>query len=187
MSNHRRLNCLLNRCSGADQRKHQSPASMAFVRGIHRWPVGSPHKGPVTWKMFSFDDVIMDRGCFGKPKWQRGHWCLVAHIYVINGWCTPVRRQAFTWWNADLMSKKTYGKKTLNIPWPLSRYFHAKRCSRKYRVAHRNGYVQFETVMLHILRSAKKITVSSVGSASQLFTRKPNFLQLFKCHCHLWI
>ena len=46
-------------CSGADQRKHQSPASLAFVRGIHRWPVNSPHKGSVTRKMFPFDDVIM--------------------------------------------------------------------------------------------------------------------------------
>ena len=27
--------------------------------GIHRWPVNSPHKGPVTWKMFPLDDVIM--------------------------------------------------------------------------------------------------------------------------------
>ena len=45
--------------SGADQRKHQSSASLAFVRGIHRWPVNSPHKWPVTWKMFPFDDVIM--------------------------------------------------------------------------------------------------------------------------------
>ena len=46
-------------CSGADQRKYQSSASLAFVRGIHRWPVNSPHKGPVTRKMFPFDDVIM--------------------------------------------------------------------------------------------------------------------------------
>ena len=44
---------------GADQRKHQSSASLAFVRGIYRWPVNSPHKGPVTRNMFSFDDVIM--------------------------------------------------------------------------------------------------------------------------------
>ena len=43
--------------SGTDQRKHQSSASLAFVRGIHRWPVNSPHKGPVTRKMFPFDDV----------------------------------------------------------------------------------------------------------------------------------
>ena len=46
--------------SGADQRKHQSSASLAFVQGIHRSPVNSPHKWPVTRKMFPFDDVIMD-------------------------------------------------------------------------------------------------------------------------------
>ena len=45
--------------SDADQRKHLSSASLAFVRGIHRWPVNSPHKWPVTGKMFPFDDVIM--------------------------------------------------------------------------------------------------------------------------------
>ena len=45
--------------SGADQSKHQSSASLAFVWGIHRGPVNSPHKGPVTRKMFPFDDVIM--------------------------------------------------------------------------------------------------------------------------------
>ena len=38
--------------SDADQSKHQSSASLAFVRGIHRSP-------PVTRKMFPFDDVIM--------------------------------------------------------------------------------------------------------------------------------
>ena len=46
--------------SGADQRKHQSSASLAFVRVIHRGPVNSPHKWPVTRKMFPFDDVIME-------------------------------------------------------------------------------------------------------------------------------
>ena len=45
--------------SDADQRKHQSSKSLAFVRGIHRWLVNSPHKGPVKQKMFPFDDVIM--------------------------------------------------------------------------------------------------------------------------------
>ena len=45
--------------SGSDQRKHQSPASLAYVRRTHRWPVNSPHKWPVTRKMFPFDDVIM--------------------------------------------------------------------------------------------------------------------------------
>ena len=45
--------------SGAGKRKHQSPTPLTFVRGIHRWPVNSPHKGPVTRKIFPFDDVIM--------------------------------------------------------------------------------------------------------------------------------
>ena len=40
-------------CSGANQRKHQSSASMAFVKRTHRWPVNSPHKGPVTRKNVS--------------------------------------------------------------------------------------------------------------------------------------
>ena len=45
--------------SGADQRKYQSSASLAFVLGIQRWPVNSRHKGPVRWKMFPSDDVVM--------------------------------------------------------------------------------------------------------------------------------
>ena len=40
--------------SGTDQRKHESSVPMAFVRGIH-W-----YRGPVTPKMFPFDDVIMN-------------------------------------------------------------------------------------------------------------------------------
>ena len=39
--------------SHADQRKHQSSASLAFVRGIHRGLVNSPHKWPVTRKNVS--------------------------------------------------------------------------------------------------------------------------------------
>ena len=46
-------------CPGENQRKHHSSASLAFVSGIHRWPLKSPHKGSVTRKMFPFDDVIM--------------------------------------------------------------------------------------------------------------------------------
>ena len=46
--------------SDADERKHQSSALLAFVRGIHRGLVNSPHKCPVTQKMFPFDDAIMD-------------------------------------------------------------------------------------------------------------------------------
>ena len=60
VSNHQPHECLLNSfIQGADQRKYQRFASLAFVRGIHPWPVISPHKGPITRKMFPYDDIIM--------------------------------------------------------------------------------------------------------------------------------
>ena len=64
--------------SGTDQRKHQSSTSLAFVRGIHRWPVNSPHKWPIMRKMFPFDDVIMIQGCLtdtGAIIWLPLHQC----------------------------------------------------------------------------------------------------------------
>ena len=68
--------------SGADQRRHQSSASLAFVRGIHRWPMNSPHRGPVTRKIFQFDDVIME--CvylpFSGSKWTIWCRCLSFHF-----------------------------------------------------------------------------------------------------------
>ena len=72
--------------SDADQRKRQSYALLAFVRGIHHGPVHSPHKWPVTWKMSPFNDVIMEY-VFGF-KWQ-----LVACLgpyHCLNQWCLIV-------------------------------------------------------------------------------------------------
>ena len=57
----------------ADQRKHQSSASLAFVWGIHRWPVNSPHKWPVTRKMFPFDVVFMITVVLQSLAWF-SHW-----------------------------------------------------------------------------------------------------------------
>ena len=59
--------------SGADQRKHQSSASLAFVRGIHRWPVNSPHKWPVTRKIFRIH--WMTSPCHFQT-WQGNLWPL---------------------------------------------------------------------------------------------------------------
>ena len=59
VSNHQPHHFYSTVYSGADQRKHQSSASLAFVCGIHRWPVNSAHKWPVTRKKFPFHDVIM--------------------------------------------------------------------------------------------------------------------------------
>ena len=59
VSNHQTHHCLPNLYSGADQRKQQSSASLAFVQGIHWSPVNTLHKWPVTRKMFPFDAIIM--------------------------------------------------------------------------------------------------------------------------------
>ena len=66
--------------SGTDQRKHESSPSLAFVRGIHQWPVNSPNKWPVTRKMFPFDDVIMiceDRASLCHPTGNCGIQLLI--------------------------------------------------------------------------------------------------------------
>ena len=56
--NHQHHDCLLNRLFRR-RSKHQSSASLAYVREIHRWPVNFAHKGPVTYKMYPFDDFIV--------------------------------------------------------------------------------------------------------------------------------
>ena len=76
--------------SGADQRKHESSTSLAFVRGIHRWPLDSPHKGPVTQKMFPFDDVIMKH-----PKFHTHRWAMGCMLWVL---CIMWRKWPFFFW-----------------------------------------------------------------------------------------
>ena len=85
--------------SGVNQRKHQSSASLAFVREIHRGPVNFPHKWPVTRKMFPFDDVIMCCVvlwlCYSSVitsfntlrSWQNGHYFLngIFKCIFLNG------------------------------------------------------------------------------------------------------
>ena len=83
--------------SGAHQRKHQSSASLVFVWGIHRGPVNSPHKRPVTRKMFPFDDVIM-------YAWNNTYhvcdkyivlWCFISYQYKIS-----ICRAGLTFWDS---------------------------------------------------------------------------------------
>ena len=78
--------------SGADQRKYQSSVSLAFVWGIHWWPVNSPHKGPVTRKTFPVDDVIMNdlnectKNCYNEQNQTKHNkivWLLYTKIQYI--------------------------------------------------------------------------------------------------------
>ena len=69
VSNHQPRDCLLNRRFMRRSKKTldyiKAPRYWPFVRGIHRAPVNSPHKWPVTRKMFPFDDVIMWKSNLG--------------------------------------------------------------------------------------------------------------------------
>ena len=84
--------------SEADQRKHQSFASLAFVPGIHRWPVNSPHKWPITRKILPFDDVIMMFficytlyiSCSSSLLWHHVAMCLSIKSYS-KLWCRQLR------------------------------------------------------------------------------------------------
>ena len=104
VSNHQPQDNLLI-IQSTDQRKHQSPASLAFVRGIHRWPVNIPtNKVPVTRKKFPFDDVIMSNRMRIMPSnrrlystvWfpmdpalfgNRDHIYIYIYIYIDNEVC----------------------------------------------------------------------------------------------------
>ena len=76
--------------SDADQRKHQSSASLAFVRGIHRGPVNSPHKWPVTRQMFPFDDVIMAPANVSMMDIDDGAWFAIWQTFLCHLGETPV-------------------------------------------------------------------------------------------------
>ena len=110
VSNRRYLDWLLNRLFRRRSRKHQSSASLALMR----WPMDSPHKGPVTRKMFPFDDVIMLMHWFEQTKW----W-----VYL----CMPLQ------WNG-LLHVLFFSCVTFmhppgpRRPWPHRIYFGDKLC-----------------------------------------------------------
>ena len=115
--------------SDADQRKHQSSASLAFVS-----PVNSPHKWPIKRKMFPFDDVIM---ILKHYVLQTTYWNTIPRMKIIVFYSNfisprsvrtgvienmlvfssgnsfaPSRRQAITWTNDDPLTQIKPKRKT---------------------------------------------------------------------------
>ena len=90
--------------------KHQSSAPLAFVRGIHQWPVDSPHKGPVMREMFPFDDVIMP------PKHRRLlSFAIKYHMNILK-----TRNQFHGWWWPRGVTTKASARMALtciHFPW----------------------------------------------------------------------
>ena len=111
-------------CPGADQIKHQSSASLAFVRGIHRSPVNSPHKCPVTRKMIPFDVVIM-----------RTH----VVSFSVTGQSSGNLPFFSKWWRYDKKSCRHY--------WTLARAIHRSRLDspQKYHNTEAFSFLCFYT------------------------------------------
>ena len=116
----------------ADQGKPQSSAPLAFVRGIHRWPVNSPHKGPVTRKMFPFDDVIMKKCFAARSRWgkrgsdarQHEEWYISTTILSkVLTLCYPVQLETLTviYWNVKERNQLTHLSYTKSWLWCRSR------------------------------------------------------------------
>ena len=122
--------------SGVNQRKHQSSASLAFVREIHWGPVNFPHKWPVTRKMFPFDDVIMILHK-SKTMWlgenmhnQATYIYMYISIGLDNG-LLPIRHQAIMKTIADLSSHRSHGI-IWNRNFPKIQLFSSKKLPCNY-------------------------------------------------------
>ena len=75
------------------------------VRGIRRWPVNSPHKRPVTRKMFPFNDDIMSREILYTQEWRTIYtlprvlfWGLFLKLRSLEGWFLLISRAAKQQW-----------------------------------------------------------------------------------------
>ena len=124
-------------CSGADQGKHQSYSSLAFVRIIHRWPMNSPHKGPVTRKMFPFDD-----GLYGIYIYLSDGWCHESHTFLAIYALTPHRAKMLT---AKYISQIHYPYISITQIFPnIKHILWMKKISRFYN----NQFIKFNNLSI---------------------------------------
>ena len=81
LSNHQSRGCLLNCLFRRRWKKTSKLRVTGLCAGNSAGPVNSPHKGPVTRKMFPFDDVIMNPRQF-RPLTQ---WQTSIHVVRASG------------------------------------------------------------------------------------------------------
>ena len=89
VSNHQPHGCLLNRLFRRRWKKTSKLRVTGLCAGNSPGPVNSPHKGPVTRKMFPFDDVIMYLGLLWScwTIFSGFEWSVYPRI---TSWCGPV-------------------------------------------------------------------------------------------------
>ena len=154
VSNYRRLDCLLNRCPGADERKQKGSASLAFVGG------NCPHKGPLTRKMFPFDDVIMhinshnSRDLVAQLTWRTSKICNKSSMAIkigreqSNFEVSSVPADART--SADTVMTKVGSRIDQN--WELSNEPTCKAKLQNLFFKIRNGFISYRKSAAYIFR-----------------------------------
>ena len=120
-------------CSGAYQRKHQSSGSLAFVRGLYRWPVNSSHKGPVKRKMFPFDDVIISWCLLYGQGLTKHHSCRDIEKLICMTWLHThaVASMMVQWWRHqmdDVIKWKHFPRY-----WPFVRGIHRSQVNSPHK------------------------------------------------------
>ena len=150
VSNKQPHDCLLKRLYKAQIKGNiKAPRHWPLWWGIHRWPVNSLHKGPVTREIFPFDDVIMNKASpnqmhLGQRIYHGEarntlyvcitHWGRVTHICVNkitiigsdNG-VSPDRRQAIIWTNAGILLIGPLGT-NFSVVWKMSSILSRSQC-----------------------------------------------------------
>ena len=116
----------------------KAPLHWSFLRLIRRWPVNSPHKGPVTRKMFPFNDVIMKTWVivtlgqimvcciFGAHRWYRSFFSslylkvstLLVYIALVGG-----HKRKHIWHMSQFIQLLH------DTCWRWAEISHAKKCS----------------------------------------------------------
>ena len=105
-------------CSEADQRKHQRSVSLAYVRGIHRWPMDSFHKGLVKRKIFPFGGVMMlwnqhpRKGIQYIPRNMHTAFALLCFVVVIHWLIFPYPSGLLHWHCGNLTIAPVPAKQT---------------------------------------------------------------------------
>ena len=143
VTNHWRLDCLLGRLFRRRSKKTSKLRVTVLYERIHRWPMDSPHKGPVTWKMFPFDDIITDNIHTGPCFMPHGFYRLSATVSEEeNSQCfvhvlldPPYPRH----WNSQVRPPPWNSRCCPQNSWARCRCFARRhRCPRKHATCYRS-------------------------------------------------
>ena len=138
--------------SDTDQRKQWKLRVTGLCVGNPPGQVNSPHKGPVTRKMFPFDNVIMMLATFVLTHWLRPSEAYASLVQIDNG-LSPGRCQAIIVNNAAILLIGSLGMKSNETLFEIHKFslkkIHSKLSSGKRRPSCLGFNVLTKLMMTH--------------------------------------